>query len=205
MKDCSSIIFCDDDSLTLYLSDSNRVVAYVYNQDIDIEAVKKYHNIPDVKLYDLSSAMRLLALGEAIETRHSIYVRTEEGIVTLNKRSCITPLVSSTVRRASEVASICGYMRLLPMQQNRFERVIADMYMTLLSQPDTIILPIFATYDYRNNADDNAERTEVATIRTTADWWDDACRELRHHLPEHTNYQAKYIYSYCAKLILRLL
>ena len=205
MKECSSIIFRDDESFTLYLSKGDRVLAYVYNRDIDIEAISKYHNITDINLYDPSSAEELLAIGEAIETRHNIYVRTEEGIATYDKRTCIAPLVSFTERRASEIAAICGYMRPLPQQKRRLERVITDIYLTMLSHPDTIILPIFATYDYRNNTDDNAERAEVATIEVTADWWDDACRELRHCLPEQAEYSAKYIYSYCAKLILRLL
>ena len=165
---------------------------------MDVEAVKKYYNIPEVKIYTPTSICELLDVGEAIESRNYIYVRTHDDVVVHLKSNYIAPLVEETEKRVSEISSICGYMHLLPTQKRALDRVITDMYITMSSCPETLIFPIFATYDYSNSPDNNDDREEVAAIKTLSTWWNSGCRTLHGCIPG----QAKYVYSYFAKLML---
>lgn len=213
-----AIVFRADDSLVLYRVEGEAVETYLFDLDADTEVVARHFGLMDVDEWRVENLVSVLAEGDVVESRLNLYIRTSNGVESCSKQQYILPLIDTTERMVSEIALSCNYKPLSQRQSQRLRGVVEDIYLTMRRLPDMVSFPIFATYNYVEASDGDDDRLKVTTIKTSAEAWREAQREVRGSLcrsvdvcanegvganeGDGVRWNVRLVFSYCAKLIL---
>lgn len=205
----NAIVFRAHDSLVLYLNNEGGNTAYLFDIDIDTEDLVRSFNLTNFEEYDIESLPQLLDDGDVIESKYNLYIRTDNGINVYHKQDLILPLIDVTLKMISETTTTCGYRPLTSRQSQQLKNIIVDEYTTMRQLPINTSFPILATYDYVNAQDSIEDRLNASIIKTNVEAWREAAQtvygcinDIYQQANGDIKHTAKFVFSYCAKLIL---
>lgn len=123
---------------------------------------------------DLSSLSQEYGGQVVIETKSTIYIHSGYELTQFSKKELFSHALSRFILGIDELQCVMGYTSMGEIQKRRLNHYLLDMLSTLEELPESVHIPIFATFNYIKQSKYNiCSLPQYISISTKSDLWTD--------------------------------